>query len=350
MLKRYGKSILKSMVSPLLDSCGIYDRRISQAVADNRRWTIVMYHRVVADPAADPFALGMCVRRSRFEAQIAYFRRHFEMIGLSEAVDRIERGEPLPKRAISVTFDDGYRDNLEHALPILEAYQAPATLFVPTGGLETGELLWWDRVIAAFSGTAAQSLDPRDVDLPGIDRLLSLGSWSRAASAEIVLGQLWTLPIERALDVVQRIEKVLGPASYPVVPAARLRPAEIQEMHRRGVEIGAHSVRHPNLQLVPQHELQEEMTASREVLEGLCQAPIPGFAYPGGRLNDETVDAARAVGFRYAVATISATNSAPYDCFKLRRIGMPDASLPDFKRSLGVAMQRNDQVQLHAPA
>lgn len=349
MLKRYAKSVLKNTVSPLLDAAGVYDRRIARAVSDPRQWTIVMYHRVVADAAADPFRLGMCVRRDRFEAQIDYLRRQFNVIGLRDAVGRLERGEPLPERAVSITFDDGYLDNFEVALPILEAHRVPVTLFVPTGGLDTGELLWWDRVIAALAGTSLQTLDLQAVGLAGPLPRLPLSSWHRVATAEAVLEHLWTLPIERVLEVVGRIEQALGPSCRPVARAARLGAGQIREMHRRGVEIGAHSVRHPNLKLVSEADLQQEMIASREMLESLCQAPIDGFAYPGGRMNDATAVAAQAVGFRYAVATISAVNRAPYDHFKLCRIGMPDSPVADFKRALSATMLRPGRAQ-HAPA
>lgn len=341
--------MVKATVSPLLDVAGVYDRRIDQLAAQHNSWTIVMYHRVVADASADPFGLGMCVRRERFEAQVRYLRRHFNVIPLREGVACVERGDPLPERAVSITFDDGYLDNLEIALPILEACDAPATLFVPTGGLDTDEMLWWDRVIAALAGTSKESLDTGTVGLPHRPQVLSLSRWRRAASAEAVLEQLWTLPIEQAIEVVHRIEKALLPIVKPVVRAERLRAQQIREMHRRGVEIGAHSVRHPNLMLVPQSELEREMTASRDVLEELCQAPIEGFAYPGGRMNDASVHAARDAGFRYAVATISAVNHAPCDRFRLCRIGMPDSTVADFKRALSMKMRRADGV-LHAPA
>lgn len=349
MLKRYAKSVLKNTVSPLLDAAGVYDRRISQAVSDPRQWTIVMYHRVVADAAADPFRLGMCVRRDRFEAQISYLRRQFNVVGLQDAIGRLERGEPLPERAVSITFDDGYLDNLEVALPILEAHRVPVTLFVPTGGLDTGELLWWDRVIDALAGTSHPALDTQAVGLDGLHARLSLSPWHRVATAEAVLEQLWALPIERVLEVVGRIEQALGPSHRTVMPAARLGAEQIREMHRRGVEIGAHSVRHPNLKLVSEADLRQEMIASREMLESLCQAPVDGFAYPGGRMNDATAVAARAVGFRYAVATISAVNRAPHDHFKLCRIGMPDSPVADFKRALSATMLRPGRAQ-HAPA
>lgn len=340
MLSRYVKSMVKSTLSPLLDAGGLYDRRIATASGARGSWIIVMYHRVVENPMADPFRLGMCVLRERFSAQVRYLRENFNVIGLCDAVGRLEAGDALPERAVSITFDDGYLDNLEIALPILKSYRMPATLFVPTGGLEDGEPLWWDRVIAAFAGTTRSAFDAPAAGLPGVGSRLSLSRWRRPASVETVLEQLWKLPIEETQEIVCRIERQLGPQQRPVVPAARLTRAQVREMHRQGVEIGAHSVRHPNMKLLQEHEVRSEMLASRKTLQEICDAPIEGFAYPGGRMNEGTAQAARTAGFRYAVATTTAINEAPYERFRLSRIGMPDSGLADFKRSLSAAMRR----------
>src|SRR5688572_6832269 len=108
------KSLLKQFASPVLDRLGLYDRQLRAMSPDS--WTIVMYHRVIEDPAQDPFRLGMCVTRQHFDEQLTYFRAQFNPIGLAEAIARRQRGEPLPPRALSVTFDDGYLDNLTIAL------------------------------------------------------------------------------------------------------------------------------------------------------------------------------------------------------------------------------------------
>lgn len=342
MLWRHAKSVLKAIVSPLLDATGVYDRRIEEVSVREDRWTILMYHRVVIDDRADPFRLGMCVRRDRFEAQIRYLKSRFNLIGVGEAVRRLKEGRPLPSRAVSVTFDDGYLDNLEVALPVLESHQVPWTLFVPTGGLATGEPLWWDRVIHAFACTSRSSIDVQAIGLPRLRRRLSLAPWHRRRSVEQVLEALWSLPMAEIESAVLRLERALAPRVRLMPVAHRLRPADVRELHRRGVEIGAHTVMHPNLCLTDRDQLRDEMLDSRRELEALCGAPVEGFAYPGGRMNEAVKEAAHEAGFSYALATISAVNHLPCDAYELCRIGMPDSELPDFKRALSATMARGD--------
>lgn len=342
MVVRRAKSLLKRFVSPVLDGLGVYDRQLRKMPADC--WTIVMYHRVIDDPATDPFSLGMCVTRRHFEEQLGFFQKRFTPIGLLDAVGRVERGEPLPPYALSITFDDGYLDNHDVALPVLKAHGLEATLFVPTGGLDDGEPLWWDRVIRAFDATAVSEIEPASLGAPMPEGRLSLGRWRRAETAIQVMNSLWDLPIEQVDGVVARLEKALPPGRDAAPLARRMSPAQLLEMRRHGVEIGAHSVRHPNLKLESAASIRHEMRESKRILEALCDAPIRGFAYPGGRKNADAVRAAREVGFSYAVATTKGINHPGADLMTLARVGMPDTPVSDLKRPLASIVQQRPAV------
>lgn len=117
-------------------------------------------------------------------------------------------------------------------------------------------------------------------------------------------------------------------------------PAQLRELQRRGGEIGAHSVRHPNLRLLSAGETLDEMLDSRRTLQELCQAPVEGFAYPGGQMGGTTVQAARAAGFRHAVTTAGGINRTGCDLLQLGRIGMPDTPVADFKRAFSARLLR----------
>jgi peptidoglycan/xylan/chitin deacetylase (PgdA/CDA1 family) len=328
------KKALKEVASPLLDLSGLYDARLESAMRRGPSWMILMYHRVIDDRTQDPFALGMCVTRQRFEQQIAYVRRHFEVLAVREVFARLQRGDALPERVASITFDDGYRDNLSHALPVLEKHGVPMTLFVVSGGVEEGTPFWWDRVIASVWRTQSRSVDLAKLGLAGETRELPLSRLHRGESLEHLLELLWDGAPGDVPDVVQRIEATLGPGAEHLLPA-RLSPQEIASLHARGVEIGAHSVSHRNLALMNDTEVRAEMKTSKTYLETLCQDQIAGFAYPAGKSTEAVKEAARAGGFTYALTTARGLNRAVFDPFNLMRIGMPDSSVADFKRCLG---------------
>lgn len=339
MLKQL-KSLAKSVVSPIVDATGVYGRRVRRASGDPGSWTIVMYHRVIDEPSRDPFDLGMCVRRHRFERQIRYLRSNFSILTVGDAVRRVAQGRELPRRALSVTFDDGYLDTLTHAWPVMRRLGVPFSLYVPTGGLEDGEPLWWDRVIAALAGTQRDELDLQEAGLAQAPERLWLKGLSAAENAERVLGLLWAMAPADCERAVERLVQWLGPLAASGTPAERLAPAQIVELRRQGVEIGAHSVHHGNLELTDAGRTRAELGESRRWLEDLLQEPVRGFAFPAGRFNDVTVGIAAEVGFDYALSTQSGVNRPACDPMRLQRIGMPDAELPDFRRALSAAMLR----------
>src|SRR3954469_6240010 len=105
---------------------------------------VLLYHRVAAE-AWDPW--NICVDPERFDQQLAALSRVADVVPLSELASRLSagrRGRPV----VALTFDDGYADNLHVALPLLERYGAPATVFIATAWTDRGEPFWWDRLSA----------------------------------------------------------------------------------------------------------------------------------------------------------------------------------------------------------
>jgi peptidoglycan/xylan/chitin deacetylase (PgdA/CDA1 family) len=334
------KNVTKAVVSPLLDATGLYDRRIDRACKVPGSWTIVMYHRVIEDARRDPFQLGMCVMRDRFERQIRYFCQRFNIISVAEGIRRCQTGEPLPQRALSVTFDDGYLDNLTRALPILQRHGVPFSVYVPTGGLQDGSPLWWDRAIAALAATRRGELDLQEVGLSEESDLRTLQGVQAPTNAEDILERLWALDPSACAASVEKLEQWLAPHDSPWLRAERLSVDQVRELHRQGVEIGAHSVTHPNLTRCGAGQAAHEITAGRETLESWLQAPVTGFAFPGGHVNESLAATVAGAGYVYGLSTEIGMNRPTLAMHRLRRVGMPDAEMPDFRRSVGGALVR----------
>jgi peptidoglycan/xylan/chitin deacetylase (PgdA/CDA1 family) len=101
---------------------------------------IVAFHRV-HDAEDDT---GLSVTRDMFERYCRFFKRHFRVVPLADLVTKLERGDRID-RHLSITFDDGYRDNFVNARPVLEALSLPATFFVVSGWIGSDVWPWWDR-------------------------------------------------------------------------------------------------------------------------------------------------------------------------------------------------------------
>ncbi len=138
---------------------------------------ILMYHRVASVPAYDQ----LVVSPGRFEEQMEHLAARFRVIGLPDAVEEIAAGGPA-RGGVAITFDDGYRDNAEHALPILRKYGLAATIFVagrfcdqslrhPRYLSEAGRLhLDWDEV-RELAGEPGITIGSHTMSHPFLSRL-----------------------------------------------------------------------------------------------------------------------------------------------------------------------------------
>ncbi len=103
------------------------------AESANPPWKILMYHRVI-DPREVPYLVedGMYVRPDTFAMQMEILSKNYNVIGLDKLVELVLKGEKLEPRTVAVTLDDGWVDNHKYAMPILEKFNIPATIFLAT--------------------------------------------------------------------------------------------------------------------------------------------------------------------------------------------------------------------------
>jgi peptidoglycan/xylan/chitin deacetylase (PgdA/CDA1 family) len=107
----------------------------------------VAFHRIRDDIPED----GLTCGSAKFESFCKFFRRHFRVVHLAEQVAGCSAREDMGG-TLSITFDDGYRDNFEVAAPILRKLGLPATFFVTTGFVGTQTVAPWDRELARQPG------------------------------------------------------------------------------------------------------------------------------------------------------------------------------------------------------
>jgi peptidoglycan/xylan/chitin deacetylase (PgdA/CDA1 family) len=283
-------------------------------VSQNSRGLLILtYHRVL--PAEDPLRPGEMTQRA-FTRHAAVLRRWFNVLPLSQAWRRTLEGT-LPPRGVAITFDDGYADNAELALPILKEAGLSATFFVATGFLDGGRM-WNDTIIETLRH-ARIPLDLRDLD-GGM--LVSDDSGARAQAVTRVIGAWKRLaPPERQ----RRVDALVARAQVKPSDDLMMRSEQVGELARAGMEVGAHTVSHPILRSIPDDEAAAEMRESQARLESLTGERVSAFAYPNGRLGDDYearhAEIARRVGFEFAVSTNAGTARSDSDPFQLPRFG-----------------------------
>ncbi len=266
------------------------------------RGIVLCYHRV-AGPRADP--AGLDVLPSQFDAHLALLGAQAQPMALG-AFERARRTGALPERAVAVTFDDGYADNLHAALPLLAARSVPATVFVTTCGVGAEGEFWWDALERGCSVPhplpARLSLAP-----PGhvftwtLDARAQAGDVADALDARRPLYDalktwLRALPAAALREAVAQWQAWSGTAAAARDGHRTLRVDELQTLARSPlIEIGSHSVTHPLLGLLDADAQRDECMGSRAALSHwLGRAPAL-FAYPFGEGAAVTRDAEAAV-------------------------------------------------------
>jgi peptidoglycan/xylan/chitin deacetylase (PgdA/CDA1 family) len=277
-----------------------------------QRLLVLIYHRVLAAP--DPLAPRE-MTADIFCWQMRLLQRYAKVLPVREALERLTRGT-LPRRAVCVTFDDGYADNEHVALPILGQFDIPATIFVSTGFIDGGRM-WNDTLIESV-----RRLQPGRHELAplGAGTVELNGTASRAWLVRTLIGQVKHLDPAERLARVRWLEQYCG-AELP--GDLMMTRAQLRALHAAGIELGAHTVTHPILVKLTAAAAAEELRASRASLETIVGAPIRYFAYPNGRpgvdYDSSHVAMARECGFEAAFSTRRGACTATSDRWQLPR-------------------------------
>lgn len=276
------------------------------------RLSVLAYHRVL--PAHDPLLPGDPAA-AEFEQRMRWVKANFDVLPLPEAV-RALREDRLPRRALCITFDDGYADNYTLALPILRRLGLPATFFVATGFLDGG-CMFNDVVVEAVRHAPGADLDLDDLTL-GRHPLGS--NEQRGRTIGRILARLKYFELERRREIALEIARRAG-ARVPT--DLMMSSDQVRALHAAGMAVGAHTVTHPILSEIPAARARHEMAASRARLEHIIGAPVRLFAYPNGTprrdYHAEHAALAHELGFDAAVSSAWGAARAGDDLYQLPR-------------------------------
>jgi peptidoglycan/xylan/chitin deacetylase (PgdA/CDA1 family) len=277
---------------------------------------VLCYHGVAS--ADDSESSWLQVPRAVFEEHMRYVAEHYDCVHLEEGLSKLSSGV-LARPTACVTFDDGYRNNLTEAYPVLERLGVPATVYLSTGLIGTGDTLWTTRLRLAFAQTVDRQLDLTSLQLgilrtPEADRLV-----------ETICHRLKATGSRERAAALAQIEAQLTPPQVP--DAFRFMTwEEVATLARSGlVRIGGHTVNHEIVSRLDDHALRAEIIDSVGAITAHVAQPQRSrtFAYPNGTRGDfdhRAVDVLRECGITSAVTTIHGLNSRATNAYEIRRI------------------------------
>jgi len=270
--------------------------------------------------------------RSDLERYLRTLARRYHFLSLSEAVEILAgRREPV-SHGLVITFDDGYRNNRTHALPVLRRHAAPMTLFVPSGKVNERSLFAFDRLDYALQALRGEEVTLSAAGFPVYLRLRPrkalAGSFARVRG---LLKERLGADVEYGREVtalVAECEKLAGQSLMALGESddwsALLDWEELRSLARESdVEIGSHTVLHTRLGLADAGTVRRELRESKDEIEMRAGVRCHHLAYPNGSWNAEVAQLTRDEGYRSAATTDEGVNPPGHDLMALRRVGLP---------------------------
>lgn len=258
---------------------------------------ILLYHRV-ADLADDPEMIA--VSPENFHRQMVFLKQNFPLLNLAGDWSNLQR------RSIIITFDDGYADNVLHALPILEEVGVPATFFVSTAHIGTNRVFWWHRLEAMLlrKGEFPSSFELRDAHF---GRVWETTSYEQRKTFYASLCMLMRrIDPDRQKSWLDQLEQWGGQTTVPTDLHRLMSNDEIRKLAESPwATVGAHTVSHSALSALTDTQQREEIFSSKATLAQITGQEINTFSYPFGRkceYNRTTTALCQEAGFRRAAA------------------------------------------------
>jgi peptidoglycan/xylan/chitin deacetylase (PgdA/CDA1 family) len=285
------------------------------------RLCIVNYHRVLAAP--DPL-LDEELDIHTFRWQMELLSECFNVMPLDQALHALEN-ERMPPRAVCITFDDGYRSTHDLAAPVLREFGLPATVFVATGYVGSGNM-WNDKIIESVRRLPDGLLDLAASGI-GVRSIHTVEDRKRAVAELIEVAKY--LPPPQRLALTVKLETLAGGAS---VQGQMVTSDMICAMASQGIEIGAHTVSHPILSNLEDNAAQYEIEQCKRDLEAITGNPVRYFAYPNGKpgldFNARHAMMAKEAGYEAAFTTEIGAATMRGDRFQIPRSRPWDSTRP----------------------
>jgi len=290
--------MLKSSVKKLLVQSGatrFASRYAAQGVA------ILMYHSVVEKPEAQKDSLGGIGHSTEtFSKQMELLAREYHPVSLEEVVRFVHGRSSLPRRSVAVTFDDGYADNHNIAIPILNRIGVPAAFYITVECVQKQKLPWPARVRYAVLTTTEENW----IDADGRQWPLRDSSEREAAfdkACEFCSKKSGAEQDEFVDELEKQLHSTLrdGPAM--------MTWDEVRSVTKQGHIVGSHTMTHPNMAHIDQRALKQELAESKRILEQELAGPVVHFSYPCPALQphwtERTVSLSQECGYQSAVTT-----------------------------------------------
>ena len=322
------------MIKALINKFIVYSGLLRLWIYKNRNAVnILMLHGVMdksVDDSWEPF--WSRISPDFLDRQLKSLSRYYQFITLDEAIDILSGHKPAIPNAIVLTFDDGYRNNLQYAMPILRKYNAPATIYLATEYVSMQTPFQIDRLDYAL-----QTVELKDRAFRINDYLIEYDNTSRTSLAESY--EKHRMAIQSVSENEQDYQNNMDAAALELETESGnsiyknfqqndwvnvLTWDEIREYKFNDVQFECHTRHHYKLALLEPDQIREELSTSKSEIEEKLERECKHFCYPVGSYNQTVVDEVRRIGCISAVITEVGLNHVGCDLLRLHRMPFPN--------------------------
>jgi peptidoglycan/xylan/chitin deacetylase (PgdA/CDA1 family) len=247
------------------------------------RGMALVYHQILPPGGRRPHTSTQ-LTAADFEAQIAFIAATCRVMEIDAFVAALQTGR-LPARACLITFDDGFVDNHDIALPVLQRHRIPAVFFIASGYVTSGRAYEADAVhdlLRLAPARAQVQLDLRSWHGPAMNLPYANGTDRRASYFQVI--RIFKDQI-RAADrpaVVAYLAERFGVAADDLTTPAMMTPKHVRQLSDAGMTVGSHTEWHVSLSAEGPDEYARQLRTSRQTLEDITGRPVRYFSYPFG--------------------------------------------------------------------
>jgi len=273
---------------------------------------------------------GIIVECGTFEKQMGFLKSQFNVITLSEFCRHIENRMPFRKYACLITFDDGWRDNVTHALPVLKKHGLAAVVFLPVNFIGTAKRFWQEELTAILSRIYRLSREGGEQERRLRDLLAGYHmDWILDVPEDEVRDGISKIIQAKKAEQPEAVNEFLRQLSKSVAgnPEGEdidgfMDWQDVDRMTAEGITFGSHGMDHRILTKIPLAEAGREIAESKKILEEKMRTPVVAFSYPNGDYSPDIVDFVRNNGYQVAFSTKNGYVDSSSDPFALKRINI----------------------------
>lgn len=295
--------------------------------------TILMVHGVMDTEDPTPWVpLRPQLSRRTLEGTLRRLSKYYRFVSLEDAVAMLSGKRIMQPHSVVLTFDDGYRNNLTHALPILRRYQVPAAFFIATGHIDQRKPFWFDRLDYALQYAAVDGrqvmIGKTTISLQAYNRHALQRSYKGLRDAAKGIDRPDHEMVRELENLAASLERECGRKLADVFAdddwSALLTWQEMKSHVEHDITFGSHTVDHVRLGLVDDETSSAQLMQSKEVIQQQLGHPCRYLCYPSGSFTPQVARRAQECGYEAALTSEDGTNKVGDDPMTLRRLTFPE--------------------------